>query len=243
MDVECIYGRQPVQLFLQKSPRRSQVLWLDRKLDAKIRDRFTRLARGRSVAVRAVDRGQIDRITGRAVHQGVALETEPLAVHGLSKLFSVLGRPGLVLAAIDGVTDPQNFGAVCRSAEAFGLDGILFEPSHSPPLGGAVYKASAGAVEFLNLYGVDSLPDALRKIKTKGVRLVGLDASGPSALTDQPSAGATCWILGSEDRGLRPGVRSVCDAVSAIPMRGRVGSLNVSAAAAVAFFFSRKCHL
>lgn len=183
-----------------------------------------------------MDRGQIDRLTGRAVHQGVALEAQPLPLHGASKLFSILNRP-LCLAALDGVTDPQNFGAVCRSAEAFGLQGAVFESKHSPPLGGAAYKASAGALDFLPLYAVQSLPEVLRQIKSKGVRMIGFDAKARTALPDAKMPSRVCLVLGSEGGGLRPGVRSICDDVCAIPMKGKVGSLNVSAAASAAFFW------
>lgn len=219
-------------------------VWMDRRLDAKIQEKYSRLARGRSAKLTLVDPGQLDRLTYHAVHQGVAVEAEPLRVGDLSGLFAFLkkSQPPIALIALDAVTDPQNFGAICRTAESLGLSGVIFESRQSPPLGGAAYKASAGALDFLPLYVVPNLAESLRAIQSKNVTIVGLDAAAKISLHEipgdqKPVPGRVIFVLGSEGRGLRPQIKSLCDFLGVIPMKGHVGSLNVSAAAAAACFW------
>ena len=246
---DLLYGRKPVQLFLEKSPRRALRLWIDRRLDPQIMEKFSRLARGRTVKITPVDPGQIDRLARHAVHQGVALEAEPLRLHDMSDLLGFLKKSeiqnpksAIAFLALDGVTDPQNFGAICRSAECFGMSGVIFEARHSPPLGGAAYKASAGALDFLTLYAVSNLAEAIRAIRSKSTVIVGLDAGAKSSLDGILKSQRTLpdrlgLVLGSEGRGIRPQIKSICDFLCSIPMAGQVGSLNVSAAAAAVSFW------
>ncbi|OGH57083.1 MAG: hypothetical protein A3I06_14655 [Candidatus Lindowbacteria bacterium RIFCSPLOWO2_02_FULL_62_12] len=240
---DVLYGRRPVQLFLEKSPRRPARLWIDRRLSRDVADKFSRLARGRSAAITPAAPGQLDRLTNHAVHQGVALEADPLRLRNVSDLFGLLSKskiqnPKSKIAwlALDEVTDPQNFGAICRTAECFGLAGVLFETKTAPPLGGAAYKASAGALDFLPLFPVSSLHETLKTLKSKSVAIAGLDARAPAPLSRLSLGPAVVFVLGSEGRGIRPQIRSICDGLFCIPMRGRVGSLNVSAAAAAVCF-------
>lgn len=237
---DLIYGRRPVTLFLEKSRRRAHRLWLDRRLDHPVTDKFTRMARGRNLPVASVDPGQLDRMTGHGVHQGVVLEAESLRLRSLPELVALVGgassRGRCAFLALDGVTDPQNFGAICRSAENFGFSGILFEVQSSPPLGGAAYKASAGSMEHLPLYGVSALADALTAARSKGADIIGLDSHAPDRITPAilvDGKSATLFVLGSEGRGMSAHVSRVCERTMSIASQGHVGSLNVSAAAAV----------
>lgn len=245
---EILYGRRPVQLFLEKSPRRPLRIWIDRRLDPKIVDKFSRLARGRSAPAVLVDPGQIDRLAPNAVHQGVVAEAAPLRLQPVGELVGILKKPdpcgsgALSLLILDSVTDPQNFGAICRTAEGAGINGVIFESKQSPPLGGAAYKASAGALDYLSLFSAPNLTDAVRAIKSHGVKIVGMDAGSKIDLRRMAEHGIpperhAGFVLGSEGRGIRPQIRSLCDLLCAIPMQGRVGSLNVSAAAAVVCFW------
>ncbi len=253
-NADVLYGRRPVQLFLEKSPRRARRLFIDRRLSRDIVEKFSRLARGRSAPIALVDSGQIDRLSDGGVHQGVALEADPLRLRGISDLLSLIKHPSsppaqgrsnfpAVFLALDSVTDPQNFGAVARSADAFGLGGLVFESRHAPPFGGAAYKASAGAIEFVPLFSVSNFSETLRTIKSDRVRIVGLDAGGKSPLGDclareDVRPHALVLVLGSEGRGIQKSVKSLCTEICSIPMSGHVGSLNVSAAAAVACYIA-----
>jgi 23S rRNA (guanosine2251-2'-O)-methyltransferase len=138
--------------------------------------------------------------------------------------------------ALDQLQDPQNLGAVCRSAEAAGATGVVLPEHGAATVTAAVCRASAGAVEHLALARVRNLADFLAHAKGREAWVYGSDAEAAMAHTEPDYDGRVVLVLGSEGRGLRPRVRAACDALVAIPMRGRVGSLNVSAAAAVLLY-------
>ena len=141
--------------------------------------------------------------------------------------------------ALDGVEDPQNVGAIARVAEAAGASGLILTRRRAPPLGPAVARASAGAIEWLPVARVPNLSRALNQLKNHDFWIFGADPEGDLdvyQLTDRMLAGHRVVVLGAEGAGLRPGVVRVLDHRLCIPLAGRVGSLNVSAAAAVVLF-------
>jgi 23S rRNA (guanosine2251-2'-O)-methyltransferase len=150
-------------------------------------------------------------------------------------LDGLLDDPTAVLVALDGVTDPQNLGAVMRSAETAGASGMILATHRAAGITPAVAKAAAGALEHLPLAFVSGVPGALDRAKRAGVWCVGLDAGGDQSLFDLSVADAPLvLVLGAEGRGLSRLARARCDVVASIPMHGHIESLNVSAAAAVA---------
>jgi 23S rRNA (guanosine2251-2'-O)-methyltransferase len=139
--------------------------------------------------------------------------------------------------ALDGVTDPGNLGAILRSAECAGVTGAVLPRHRAVHVTPAATKAAAGAVEHVPIAVVGGLPAALARLRTAGVHVVGLDGAAPASLYDLAGAdGPVCLVLGAEGRGLSRLVRERCDEVVAIPLAGVLGSLNVSAAAALACF-------
>lgn len=169
--------------------------------------------------------------------QGVALRAGPLPEVPLAALAHTSGPRMLV--ALDGVEDPQNVGAIARAAECAGATGMLLTRRHAPPLGAAVSRASAGAIEWLPVARVPNLPRALRELQGMGFWVFGLDAGAGEDLFRLPErvrAGDRVLVLGAEGRGLRPGVSRVLDHRVHIPLHGRVDSLNVGSAAAVALY-------
>ena len=193
---------------------------------------------GADLVVEAADSQTIDRALGRsAVHQGVALRTGELQPASLDDLAA--SRRG-VLVMLDQVTDPQNIGAVFRSAAAFGALGVILQDRHAPPFTGVVAKAAAGALERVPHARVVNLARALEQLERTGWRAVGLAADAPSPLTAVLDASPTVLVLGSEDEGLRRLVSEHCDALAHIPMSGRFESLNVSVAAAIALYAAQQ---
>jgi 23S rRNA (guanosine2251-2'-O)-methyltransferase len=172
--------------------------------------------------------------------QGVALEAGPLPELPFEELLA--DRPAgrsVRLVALDGVEDPQNLGAIARAAEASGTRGLLLTKRRSPPLSPAVARASAGAIEHLPVARVPNLPRALKLLKNKGFWSIGADSvKGDDwfSFPDRLAQGDLVIVLGAEGRGLRPGILDAVDHRVRIPMVGRVGSLNVAAAAAVLLF-------
>jgi 23S rRNA (guanosine2251-2'-O)-methyltransferase len=168
-----------------------------------------------------------------AVHQGIALLAEPLEGDGLE---SFLMQPGGVLVMLDQLTDPQNVGAIFRSAAAFGARGLILQDRHAPALTGALAKAAVGAVDALPHARVVNLSRALEQLAEAGWRAVGLDGSAKLTLEEALDERPTVLVLGSEGEGLRRLVAEHCDALARIPMPGGFESLNVSNAAAVALY-------
>lgn len=175
-----------------------------------------------------------DRLPQGAVHQGLAVLCEQL--DGLA-LEDAAMRPDRPLAILDQVTDPQNVGAIFRSAAAFGFGGIVMQTRHAPPLGGALAKAATGAVEIVPEIRVVNIARSIDTLCDAGWHVVGLDGSSTDdlgAAIEGPRPVAL--VLGAEGAGLRPAVAKACSQLARIPMSGAIESLNVSNAAAIAFY-------
>ncbi len=194
-----------------------------------ITDRFGRLEALETLEPAAI--GQ--QLPAGAAHQGVALKgppPEPLSIEDLGE------TPGGVLLMLDQVTDPQNVGAIFRSAAAFGARGLILQDRHAPPLTGALAKAAAGAIDALPHARVVNLSRALETLTELGWRAVGLDGAAAETLEAVLDGRPTVLVLGSEGEGLRRLVAEHCDVLAGIAMPGGFESLNVSAAAAVALY-------
>jgi 23S rRNA (guanosine2251-2'-O)-methyltransferase len=173
---------------------------------------------------------EVERRCGSPDHQGVCAEVSPFVYADGAELIGA--GAGLVLA-LDQVQDPQNLGAICRAAECAGARGVVIPERRSAEVTAAVCKASAGAVEHLPVARVRNLADFLQDAKHAGMWCYGADAGSSLAFDALDYHEAAVLVLGSEGKGLRPRVAAACDALVAIPLRGRIESLSVSAAAAV----------
>jgi 23S rRNA (guanosine2251-2'-O)-methyltransferase len=196
---------------------------------------------GRLERLETLESGMIAReLPAGAAHQGVALKGPALE----PKSIKDIAQPAQgMLVMLDQLTDPQNIGAIFRSAAAFGARGIVLQDRHAPPLSGALAKAAAGAVDILPHARVTNLSRALERLADLGWRAVGLDGAAPAALAEVLDDRPTVLVLGSEGEGLRRLVGEHCDALGRIPMPGGFESLNVSAAAAIALYeVSRFAH-
>ncbi|MBX7249308.1 MAG: 23S rRNA (guanosine(2251)-2'-O)-methyltransferase RlmB [Caulobacteraceae bacterium] len=174
-----------------------------------------------------------DRLPTGAVHQGVALRVAPLEPVAVEELGA--DAAGVILM-LDQVTDPQNVGAILRSAAAFGARGVVLQDRNAPVLAGALAKAAAGAVDRIPVARVTNLSRALEKLSAMGWRSVGLAGEAEQTLAQALDRRPTVLVLGSEGEGIRRLVSEHCDALGRIPMPGGFESLNVSNAAAVALY-------
>lgn len=198
--------------------------------------RIVRLCRAAGVPVRAMPRDQLTRLANTAGHQGVVAVTAEKQYGDLDDLLKNKRGKFSFLIVLDGVEDPHNLGAIIRSAEAAGADGVVIPERRAAGVTATVVKASAGASEYLPIAKVTNISRAIEEIKTHNIWTVGLDQHG-SKLYDQIDYKMDCAvILGAEGHGLHAHVREKCDYVVSIPMMGKVASLNVSVAAAVVMY-------
>ncbi len=186
-------------------------------------------------AAEIVSAREIDRLLPPgAVHQGVALEADPLEPQPLEDVTEA--APGRI-AVLDQVSDPHNLGAIFRSAAAFGVGALVLQTRHAPPVTGVVAKSAAGAVETVAECRVVNIARALEALTDAGWRTVGLAGAGEAALAEVcDGVDRLAIVLGAEGQGLRPAVAKACDALARIPIAPQMESLNVSNAAAIAFY-------
>jgi 23S rRNA (guanosine2251-2'-O)-methyltransferase len=226
---DLLWGWHAVVAALANPDREVRRLMATPDRAAKLTERF-----GNAITIEASDNDAIARVASPgAVHQGVLLKAA--ALEGVT--LEEMGDPAKgVILMLDQVTDPQNVGAIFRSAAAFGVRGVVIQERHAPSLSGALAKAATGAVDTLPHARVVNLSRALETLAELGWRAVGLDGSAELALADALDGAPTVLVLGSEGEGLRRLVSEHCDALASIPMPGGFESLNVSAAAAVALY-------
>jgi 23S rRNA (guanosine2251-2'-O)-methyltransferase len=227
-----IYGMNPVLEALRAG--RVKELRIGDRGGERMR-RLLALAAERGVRVRRVPADALDRDSRHGVHQGVVADVEDPEEYSVDDLVRAAEGPPLIVV-LDGIEDPHNLGAILRTADAAGADGLVLQRRRSAALDGAAAKASAGAVAHVRIAEVVNIARAIEELKEAGVWTVGLagDATTPYDSIDFTSPSAI--VLGAEGTGLRRLVRERCDFLAAIPMQGRVGSLNVSVAAGIALF-------
>ncbi|MBA3329434.1 MAG: 23S rRNA (guanosine(2251)-2'-O)-methyltransferase RlmB [Actinobacteria bacterium] len=174
---------------------------------------------------------------GTSDHQGVLAQCES---YPYADAYELAGGERPLLACLDGVTDPRNLGAVCRSAEGAGASGVVLPAHRSARVTAAVCRSSAGAVEHLPVAVVTNLARYLTDVKGPDLWVYGAVGEAATSMWQTDLVGGAALVLGSEGRGLRPLVRRTCDAEVSVPLSGRVESLNVSVAAALLLFEARR---
>lgn len=217
-----VYGRQPVRELLAARRRPVERVWATKGAASSIS----------GVEVEITDAGAIATRAGSDGHQGICAQTTGYPYVGAGELLAP-DEPFLV--ALDEVQDPQNLGAIARTAECAGATGLVVPERRSAEVTPAACKASAGAVEHLRIARVRNLADFLADAKALGCWCYGAAAEG-RPYTQVDYTGGVVLVLGAEGKGLRPRVAKACDELVALPIRGRVSSLNVSAAAAALLY-------
>lgn len=221
-----IYGRNPVREAI-RGPREVIRVWAS--ANARREPWLARVA----PRVSEANSDELQRLCGSLDHQGICAEVSPFRYAAADDLLA-LDEPMIV--ALDQVQDPQNLGAIARTAECAGASGLVLPERRSAEVTPAVCKASAGAVEHLPIAKTRNLTDFLTEAKRAGVWCYGADQAADDEYTAVDFGGPLVLVLGSEGKGLRPRVASACDVLVSIPLRGRIESLSVSAAAAVLIF-------
>jgi len=235
---ELIWGRHAAQAALE-SERPIHRIWCTPEM--RFRPTFLQLlreAKASGALVEEVTWARLGQISGGAVHQGIVLQPAAVDTLDLGSLIDGCRKLGEapLLVAVDGLTDPQNLGAILRSAEALGVHGLVLPQRRNAGLTGSVAKVAAGALEHLPVARVVNLNRSLETLREEGYRVVGLDPQGTVSLEDADLEGPLVVITGSEGQGLSVLTRCGCDQLVRIPLRGSTPSLNASVATALVLY-------
>ena len=236
---EQVEGRQAVRELLVAGQRRVREIWVSADPDEnEVIGDIVEIARSMRVQITEVARKRLDMQARSEAPQGILAFAAPLQETELATLLKRKPNNPPFLVAVDGVTDPGNLGALLRCCDGAGVHGVVLPRHRAVHVTPTVAKSAAGAVEHVPMTLVGGLPAALGRIKEAGIWVVGLDDEADRSLFDlgDLAAEGICLVLGAEGNGLSRLVRERCDMIVSIPMRGRLSSLNVSAAAALATY-------
>ena len=241
MDDNLIFGRNAVMELLKSGRSVNKIFIAEGSRDGSIQKIFS-LAKTAGVVVEFAKRDKLDKLCdGR--HQGVAALAAAINYSTLEEILELDESPFIVL--LDELEDPQNFGAILRTAEAVGVHGVIIPKRRSVQLNATVFKTSAGAAEYVKVAQVTNVAQTLKNLRGRGLKIVGADMSAEIDFRQANLTGGIVLIIGSEGNGMRRLTRENCDLLIKIPMVGKINSLNTSAAGAVLMyeiFFQRSYH-
>jgi 23S rRNA (guanosine2251-2'-O)-methyltransferase len=234
--MRLITGLQAVREAIRVHGDKLEKVFLVREGGPQI-DAVARFAEGRGATITRLDRLELDRMARGARHQGAIAHAPDLTIVPIEVVIeSFTDNPNAVIVALDEIEDPQNFGAVIRSAVALGATGVIWPEHHAAPLTPATFRASAGAVEHALLCRVAALPRALEQLREAGATVIGLDAHAEHLVEDVTASGPVVLVVGAEGKGLRGPVKKACTQLAKLGMKGPIGSLNASVAAGIALY-------
>ena len=234
---DLLYGLHPVLEALRAKDCGLHRIYLEQGRRGRTVEEILDLARARHVPVAFEAREGLDRRAGTARYQGAVGVAAAKAYLSLDDLLeSISGLDAPLLLVLDGIEDPHNLGAILRTAEAAGAQGVILPTRRAVGLTAAVAKVSAGAIEHLPVARVVNLSQAIERLKEARFWIYGLDAKGTRGYAEVDYRGPVALVVGGEGRGLRPLVADRCDGTVRIPMRGKVASLNVSVATAIVLY-------
>jgi 23S rRNA (guanosine2251-2'-O)-methyltransferase len=241
--MEVLYGLHPVEEAIRSGGRRLDHISVARERRDERLERLIDLCRGAGVRVSLQTRDQLTRLARTDAHQGVVAVVRERTFLGVEDLLAPTepGRHRFFLA-LDGIEDPHNLGALLRTADGAGIDGVILPERRSAPISATVAKTSAGASEHVRIARVTNLVRALEQMKQQHIWVIGLDERGTPDYTDYDFRSDSVLVLGREGAGLHDLVKKTCDHLLRIPMAGRVSSLNVSVAGAVVMYEAMRQH-
>ena len=235
---DLIYGIHPVQEALRSKKRNVTQLYVaDGKAGHRAVEEIIRLAKRSNVKIDRIDVKTLDRLTHNANHQGVLAKVQPVKLMKLSSaIYEADGRKNELWLAVDEMTDPQNLGAIIRSAACLGFSTIILPHRRTVGITPAVYKVACGAIEAINIVEVANLSAALNDLKEEGFWIYGADMAG-KPITKMQYASPAVLVIGSEGFGIREKTAENCDEIISIPQKQHgIDSLNASAAASIIMY-------
>ncbi len=231
-----IFGVRPVIEAIETDTQMERI-YLKKGIDSPMVNKIVELARERKIAVQYVPIEKLNRLTQNN-HQGVIAQTSQIEYADINEVLQDLEQTDKtpLIVVLDSVTDVRNFGAISRSAECAGADALVVSLKNSAPVNADAIKSSAGALSIIPVCRVGSIRNTLKTFQLSGMQLVAATEKSEQLLYDADLSKPTVLIMGSEDKGISKEVLKMCDCQVAIPLLGKIESLNVSAAAAVMLF-------
>lgn len=231
-----IYGRNPVREAIKSETTIEKILVEKGNFDPTINS-LVKLAKQNGNFVSFVDKSQLEKQAGTSKHQGIVAITSEFSYATLEEIFEDAENKNqpLLLVILDGITDPHNLGAIMRSAECFGANGIVIPRHRAASVNGTVLKVSAGAAEHIKVAKVTNINDTIREIKKKNVWVYATDFDG-ELLTKSNLDGNIAIVIGNEGEGIKKLTKELCDGTITIPQYGQINSLNASVATGVMLY-------
>ena len=238
MKTEILYGIHPVFEALSAGRRRVYEIYLAKEKNIVRFKPIMSLAESRGISRQTTGAADFKALVGPVVHQGVAARVSPYPLTALTDILQTTqaGDDTFFLLMLDNIVDPQNLGALIRTALCVGIDGVILPKDNCATPTPAVSRASAGALEHIKLSRVTNLVQTIKLCKNRGLWIMGLLKDAEQSIYAGDLTGSIAMVLGGEQKGLRPLVRKKCDFLFSIPQQGPIDSLNASAAGAVTMY-------
>lgn len=238
MKTEILYGIHSVQESIQAGRRSVFDVYIKKDKPSKRLEKIESSAKDKHIQIHRVDSREIKKITGTDLHQGIAATVSPYPVVSMDDLTgkSREKKDSCFFLLLDTIVDPQNLGALIRTAVCAGVDGIIIPKDRSAGLTPAVSRVSAGALEHCKVSKVTNLSKTINELKNEGIWIAGMDRHAEQSVFDADLTVSVAVVIGSEGKGVRPLVKKTCDFLISIPQTGTIDSLNASAAGAVVMY-------
>lgn len=233
---ELIYGFHAVESALFNDAENVIVAWLEQSRQDKRLQKVIDLLEEHNVPYEVVDKKTLDKKTKSTRHQGVAIKYKTTGLYTEKELDQFLDKENAFILILDGITDPHNFGACLRTADAVGVDCVIIPKDNAVGITPVVRKVASGAVDTVPVVQVTNLVRSIKKCKDAGVWVYGAAGETETTIYQTDLKGKVAVVMGAEEKGLRRLTRETCDALFKIPMQGTVESLNVSVATAVILY-------
>ncbi|KUK74031.1 MAG: TrmH family tRNA/rRNA methyltransferase YacO [Clostridiales bacterium 38_11] len=236
--MRTVFGKNPVMEALRSNKKIEKIYCLEKKNKSGVDQELINLAAKKSITVIEVNKNKLDSLANDRNHQGIVAIVEDYAYCTLDEVLETAQKknknPFLVI--LDGITDVHNFGAIIRSCECAGVDGIIIPERRSAQINDTVAKTSAGALEYMPIIKIVNLNTTIDGLKNKGFWIYGADMNGDKAYYSERYDGSVALVIGGEGKGISRLTREKCDTLIEIPMYGRINSLNASCAATLLIY-------
>ncbi len=237
-DSNHLWGYHPVYEALRAQRRKVKVIHMVLERIRPREEALMRLARQSGIGIKGTSPQQLNAMVGHKRHQGVCADVSPYPLSSLDIILEKAEIDGSVpfILVLDQIVDPQNLGAIIRTAHCAGVHGVILPKDNSAPPSAAVSKASAGALEHVQVSYVTNVANTLKRMKQRDIWITGADQNSPQTVFQADLKGPLAIVIGGEEKGIRPLVQKQCDFRVSVPQTGPIGSLNASAAAAVVIY-------